>query len=214
MKKKTLLITMLIALTTAFSAPAQESASVSFSGPSSWTPGTSITLSVQDTFSNLIGGGSSGLDYFLEVNSAIAPFLSITNLNYFTFGVGGPPLPVPGTPILFDASGSSGFMRERMTLGGVNNPPLVPNGSYHVTDITFTLAAGAPNGTYTLRATPQSSQADGNFNDVPIPQSPFAFAVVPEPSARALLGIGAIGSGVLIYRRRKHRDGRVTGNIH
>ena len=55
--KKTLLITM-IGLTTACSVFAQESATLSITGQSSWVPGTSITLSVQDTYMNL--GGSYG----------------------------------------------------------------------------------------------------------------------------------------------------------
>lgn len=200
-----LLLMTIIGLTSVFSVSAQQSASLSIIGPASWTPGTVITLSVQDTFANLSGGGASGLTYLLEVNSAIAPFLSITGLNHFTFaeGFNGP---IPVLMIRFNIAGSPGFMREGVDLGGSNNPlTIIPNGSYHVTDITFTLAAGAPNGTYTLRTTPQSIQTDGNFLDVPIPQASFVFTVVPEPSALALLGIGAIGSGVFIYRRRKTR---------
>src|ERR1700681_1874067 len=193
--KKTLLITI-IGLTTACSMFAQESAILSITGPSSWVPGTSITLSVQDTYTNL--GGSYGLTYFLSVNSSVAPFLSITGLSHFTFtdGYNGP------FPILF------GTGTEGVDLGGANNPlTLIPDGSYHVTDITFTVAAGAPVGTYTLRTRPPSIQTDANFQDVSIPESTFVFNVVPQPSTLALLGIGAVGSGLLIYRRRKYRYG-------
>src|ERR1700681_3442180 len=141
--KKTLL-TAIICVTMATSAVfAQESATLSITGQSSWVPGTSITLSVQDTYINL--GGSYGLSYWLQVDTAVAPFLTITGLIHFTFtdGYNGP------FPILFDATGS-----ETVDLGGANNPiTLIPDGSYHVTDITFALAAGAPIGTYTLHTT-------------------------------------------------------------
>jgi PEP-CTERM motif-containing protein len=193
--KKTLLITM-IGMTTACGVFAQESATLSITGPSSWVPGTPVTLSVQDTYMNL--GGSYGLSYWLQVDTTVAPFLTITGLTHFIWpGYNGP------FPILFDPT--TGI--ETVDLGGSGN--LIPDGSYHVTDITFGLAANAPAGTYTLHTTTMnplaSAQADHNFNDVSIPQASFVFNVVPEPSTLPLLGTGVIASGLLIYRRGKHR---------
>ena len=154
--KKPLLFA-LISLTTAVSSLfAQQSATLSFGGPTSWVPGTSVTLAVQDTFSL---GGSYGVSYWLQVNSALAPFLTITGLTCFTFTDA---IQEYGFPFTFTSTTGAdpGFMTtvtangQSGDLGGSDNPlTLVPDGSYHVTDITFALAAGTPVGIYTLRTT-------------------------------------------------------------
>jgi len=171
--KKTLLITM-IGLTAACNVFAQEQAALSISGPSSWARGTKVTVAVQDKYFNL--GGSYGFSYWLMVNTTVAPFLSITGLKYFppfNAGYNGP------FPIFFDQSGV-----DTADLGASPNPlRVVPDGSYHVTNITFGIANNAPVGTYTLHITtgnPRPSiQTDANFNDVPFPQISFVFNVVP-----------------------------------
>ena len=99
-------------------------------------------------------------------------------------------------------------MGENGAQDGAPNPVvLVPDGSYHVMDITFALAAGAPIGTYTLHTTtasPRGSiQVTSDFGDAPFPQASFVFNVVPEPSTLALLGLSAVTTGVVAYRRRK-----------
>lgn len=201
MKKPLRLI--LVGLTmTVSSLLAQQSASLSFSGPTTWTPGTSVTLAVQDTYSGF-GGGSWASSYWLQVSSAVAPFLTITGLTYF------PPFPNGYSgpfPVAFNVSGQPGFTGEAPDLGaGVNG--VVPDGSYHITDITFALAANAPVGTYTLlttTASPRGSiQVTSDFNDFPIPQASFVFTVVPEPSTLALVALAALGAGIVAYRRRR-----------
>jgi hypothetical protein len=105
----------------------------------------------------------------------VAPFLSIAGLKYFppfNAGYNGP------FPIFFDQSGV-----DTADLGAGPNPlSVVPNGSYHVTNITFGIANNAPVGTYTLHITTgnprPSTQTDANFNDVPFPQISFVFNVV------------------------------------
>jgi len=170
--KKTLLVTM-IGLTAACNVFAQEQAALSISGPSSWARGTKVTVAVQDKYFNL--GGSDGFSYWLMVNTTVAPFLSITGLKYFppfNAGYNGP------FPILFDQNGV-----DMVDLGATSPFHCVSDGSYHVTDMTFAIAANAPVGTYTLHITtgiPRPSiQSDANFNDVPFPQISFVFDVVP-----------------------------------
>src|SRR5438445_289432 len=82
---KRILLVILVGLTIAANSSfAQMTQTLSISGPEFWTPGTSITLSVTDTYSGF-GGGSWGLSYWFEIPSWIAPFITITGATYFTF---------------------------------------------------------------------------------------------------------------------------------
>ena len=207
--RRTMLVA-LIGLTTACSAFAQRSASLSFSGPTTWTPGTSITLQCNDTF-NI--GGSYGVSYWLEVNNALAPFLTITSLTYhqpFTFGNNTGTFPFSfnttfgadaGYMTTTTANGLSGDLGAESEVGVV-----VPDGTYpDITDITFSLAANAPIGTFTLRTTTAlgSVQITTDIHDYLLPQASFVFNVVPEPSTLALIALTALSAGVIAYQRRK-----------
>lgn len=207
--KRTVLIA-LIGLTTAMSS-LYATQSLSITGPANWTPGTSITLSVFDTYSGF-GAGSWGISYWLEVSAALAPFLTITGVTYFTPFNDPNYAPAPTFPVNFsDTSGAdAGFLTTREPTGQMRTVDLgatgglTPDGTYHVTDITFFLALGAPIGDYQLRTTtasPRGSiQVTSDFGDAPFPQAIF---FIPEPSTLALIGLTGLGAGVIAYRRRK-----------
>jgi PEP-CTERM motif len=213
--KRTLLVTLISLTIVATSLFAQTSQTLSISGPSGWVPGTSVTLSVYDTFS---GYSADGLSYWLMASNAIAPSLTITSVAYFTFpfgnNIGTFPFSFnstsgadPGFMTTTTANGQSGDLGATASTSMQPPPPGVP---LHVTDITFAIAANAPIGTYTLRTTtanPRGSlQVDQDFGDRFFPQASFVFNVVPEPSTMALLALVAVGAGIVAYRRHDRRQ--------
>lgn len=204
--KKTLLTAIICAMTATSAVFGQHQQSITFSGPSEWTPDTTVMLDVFFTTNY----NSFGVSYWLEVPNALAPFIAITDIQTFTFP--NPSIPPPIFPIPFNSTSgaSAGYMCETRDLGGsVSDPTIkfVGPGTHQISRITFSLAAGAPIGSYTMLTTSHSPRVsevtDTDFNDNNFsPPGMFVINVVPEPSTLALLSVTVVGSGVLSCRRR------------
>lgn len=222
--KKTLLITIISAMLASGAAYGQTQ-SIAFDDlglgggtASSGTYNQTATFSF-DVNLTFAGYNSPGYSLWLEVPTALAPFISITSSTYFKFTN-----PTDdGFPKSFsDGNGAdSGFLTDTDT---VTNPqtgsidqgdlgatsPIATPGTYKILHITFSLS-GAPTGTWNLQSTVLSpkrsivtdnSTSTANNIDRALDQVIYQITIVPEPSTLALIGVTAV-AGAFIARRRR-----------
>lgn len=180
---------------------------------------TSGTFNANDTFSldtNITFSGFTGigLSYWIEVPAALAPFITITSRQYFTWT---DPTTGAGTIVFASSNGAdSGFLGENSDLGATSQTDINNNfveakgaGTYKVSTLGFTLN-GAPAGTYTLQLevlSPHRSEInDDAFVSHFVGVSTYTITIVPEPATWSLLGLGGLGAVAVTSLRARRRS--------
>jgi hypothetical protein len=180
------------------------------------TAGGTFSLDTSITFT---GFTATGLSYWLEATSALAPHLTLTSETYqqnWLVNQGG-----TNTPFATSGAGTgtdAGFLRETRDLGSHSDSnagtPTDPRtaGTYQVSQLNFALDASTPTGTYTLQLTtlsPVISEINDNQStpqDHQVALATFTLTVVPEPATLSLLGLGGLGSlGMTMLRARRRK---------
>jgi hypothetical protein len=183
-----------------------------------YAPGSTFGFDVVLTFD---GYNCRGFAFWLETNAAFGPFLAVTGVAYSSAF----PHPIetrPNPALFLSTTGASpGYLTEVRDLGSLTDTLTVPPDTYFVGHISFSIAAGAPPGTYDLAlatVSPRNSATisfDGkNSAGHDLPEAHYAVTVVPEPSGVVLLVGGAISLVGLGSRHQVRRNqlGRLLGS--
>lgn len=159
-----------------------------------------------------------GLSYWLEVQKALAPYISITDVTYFKFL---DPNQLAPNPAFFNSrtGARNRYRTETRDLGATGM--LTAPGTYKITHIEFTLNGAVP-GTYLMKSTITSPHGSivtkRDFTDQILPTSTYtitiapntiastdAMMIVPEPTTFTLMALGAAAMAWAAYRRRCSR---------